>query len=198
MRKLIYYVACSVDRFIAQKNGAAEGFLYEGPQADDLTLEFPETIPSHWRSQLGITSENGWFDTVLMGRKTYEIGLAEGVRSPYSILEQFVISGSMTESPDSDVTLVKTDPLDLVRDLKEQPGKHIWLCGGGELATTLYPEIDALILKVSPFLMGEGNPLFAGSVPLTQLTLADSKLYPNGFMRLHYTLNHGNAKQSVN
>lgn len=190
MRKLVYYVACSVDRFIAQKNGAAEGFLYGGPQAEDLTREFPETIPSHWRSRLGITSENRWFDTVLMGRKTYEIGLAEDVTSPYSTLQQFVVSSSMTASPDSNVTLVQRDPLGLVRGLKAQPGKDIWLCGGGELATALYPEIDALILKVSPFLMGEGIPLFAGAVPLTQLALTDSKLYPNGFMRQHYGLKH--------
>lgn len=188
MRKLVYYVACSVDKFIAQKDGAAEGFLYEGPQMRDLIREFPETFPAHAREALGVTGENQHFDTVLMGRKTYEIGLPLGVTSPYSTLQQFVVSSSMTESPVSNVTLVKENPLELVRDLKAQPGKDIWLCGGGELATALYPEIDALILKVSPFLMGEGIPLFAGTVPLTQLTLTDSKLYPNGFMRLHYGL----------
>lgn len=190
MRKLVYYVACSVDKFIAHKDGSAGGFLYEGSQAADLTREFPETIPSHWRAKLGVEGENGWFSTVLMGRKTYEIGLPLGVTSPYSTLQQFVVSSTMLESPDPEVELVREEPLGLVRRLKGEAGKDIWLCGGGELATVLYPQIDTLILKVSPFVMGEGIPLFAGSVPQTQLELTSSKLYPNGFMRLHYQLTH--------
>ena len=96
----------------------------------------------------------------------------------------------MTESPDPDVKLVRDDPLAFVRSLKQAAGRDIWLCSGGELASALYPEIDALILKVSPFVMGRGIRLFARPVPLTPLTLSDSRLYPNGFMRLHYTLEH--------
>ncbi len=190
MPRLVYYVACSVNGFIAQKSGAAEGFLYEGGHMQDLIREFPETFPSHAREPLGVTGENQRFGTVLMGRKTYEVGLPLGVTSPYGTLEQFVISRSLTDLPTSEVTLVRDDLLSFVRKLKTRPGKDIWLCGGGELATALYPEIDALILKVNPFLMGEGIPLFAGGFPLTQLTLTDSKLYPSGFMRLHYDLKH--------
>lgn len=190
MRKLIYYVACSVDNFIAQEDGSATGFLFEGSQAADLMREFPETIPSHLRTELGVSDENQMFGAVVMGRKTYEVGLAEGVTSPYSTLEQFVVSRSMTTSPDPNVELVNTEPLAFMQALKEDFGKDIWLCGGGELATTLYPEIDALILKVNPFIMGAGVPLFAGRVEQAKLRLTDSRIYPNGFALLHYEVLH--------
>ncbi len=52
-------------------------------------------------------------------------------------------------------------PVDVVRRLKSQPGKAIWLCGGGQLATQLAGEIDRLVLKRSPLLFGDGIPLFA-------------------------------------
>ena len=190
MRRLIYYVACSVDHFIAQEDGSATGFLFEGQGAADLMREFPETIPSHLRTKLGVSGENQRFGAVVMGRKTYEVGLAEGVTSPYGTLEQFVVSRSMTASPDPAVKLIEDEPLTFVRALKQAPGQDIWLCGGGELAAALYPEIDSLILKVSPFVMGAGIPLFAGRVPQTNLALRDSRVYPNGFMLLHYELLH--------
>ena len=190
MRKLIYYVACSVDNFIAQEDGSDTGFLFEGQGAADLMREFPETIPTHLRTTLGVSGENQRFGAVVMGRKTYEVGLAEGITSPYSTLEQFVVLRSMTASPDPVVRLVKGEPLAFVKDLKKASGKDIWLCGGGELASVLYPEINALILKVSPFVMGAGIPLFAGRVAQTKLALSDSRIYPNGFMLLHYELLH--------
>ncbi len=126
-----------------------------------------------------------------MGRKTYEIGLAEGVINPYRTLRQVVVSRSLEGSPDPAVELVREGPLELVRALKREAGKDIWLCGGGELATALFPEIDALILKVNPFVMGERIPLLGGKVAQTPLTLMDSGVYPNGFVRLAYDLNHG-------
>ena len=129
MRNLIYYVACSVDRFIAQPDGSTEGFLYEGEHMTDLFKEFPETIPSHLRKTLGIESENRVFDTVLMGRKTYEVGLPLGVTNPYATLKQYVFSSSVAESPDANIVWVRDEPLPFVRNLKHEKGKDIWLCG---------------------------------------------------------------------
>ena len=190
MRKLTYYVACSVDGFICHNDGSVDGFLAEGEHLPDLFKSFPETLPTHLHEVLGIDGSNRVFDTVLMGRNTYEVGLKEGFVSPYSSLKQYVFSNSMEESPHTDVKLVRENALKFVGKLKQGEGKDIWLCGGGKLASTLFPEIDTLILKVNPFLIGSGIPLFSNAVEQTALELFDHKIYPNGFMLLYYLLNH--------
>jgi dihydrofolate reductase len=177
MRELKYYVACSVDGFIARKDGSFEGFLQEGEHIADLFASFPETFPVHFRDALGIHPENKCFDVVLMGRKTYEVGLKFGITNPYPHLKQYVFSRSMKESPDPNVELVSEDAIAFVKSLKNETGKDIWLCGGADLAATL---------KVNPFIMGSGIPLFSGAIAQTNLELTDSKIYGNGVLVLHY------------
>ena len=70
--------------------------------------------------------------------------------------------------------------------MKEKPGKDIWLCGGGDLATALYEEIDELILKSNPVLLGCGIPLFSGAVEQRALELVQHRVYGNGFVLLRY------------
>jgi dihydrofolate reductase len=74
--------------------------------------------------------------------------------------------------------------------LKRQAGKDIWLCGAADLAASLFTEIDELILKVNPFLLGAGIPLFSRSLPKTDLELLNFQAYRNGFMRAHYRVQH--------
>lgn len=190
MRKLVYYVACTVDRFIARADGSFDFFLTEGQHLTDLVASFPETIPGHLRGVLGVTAQNRRFDTVLMGRATYEVGLKEGVKSPYPHLKQYLFSRTLKQSPDPDVELVAGTAVTAMRQYKQTPGKDIWLCGGGELAATLFPEIDELILKVNPILLGAGIPLFSGFIDETALVLSENKIYSNGFTLLTYELKH--------
>jgi len=77
MRNLTYLVAMSLDGFIAQTDGSHEGFAMEAAYWQALFQEFPETVPTHFRAAMGISDENRHFDTVLMGRKTYEVGLKD-------------------------------------------------------------------------------------------------------------------------
>lgn len=190
MRKLIYYVACTVDRFIAREDGSFDFFLAEGEHFADLIDSFPETIPSNMRDAMGVSGENKRFDAVLMGRKTYEVGSKFGLTNPYSTMKQYLFSRSMKESPDQNVELVSEDAVRFVKRLKQQTDKDIWLCGGSDLAATLFPEIDEIILKVNPVLLGAGLPLFSGGIKQTALELIDSKIYSNGFMIVHYRVKH--------
>lgn len=160
----------------------------QGEHVADLLANFPETIPVHFHEKLGVTAENRCFDAVLMGRRTYEIGVKEGITDPYPHMRQYLFSRTLQTSPDQNVELIATDPVAFVRELKQQSGKDIWLCGGGKLATVLFSEIDEMILKVHPILLGSGIPLFAGVIKPTSLTLTHSKIYNNGFMLLHYRL----------
>ena len=141
-RKLVYYVACTVDGFIARKDGSIDWALFQGEHFADLIEKFPETFPTHLRRTLGVPENARRFATVLMGRKTYEVGLNAGITSPYEPLRQFVVSGSMPEIPDSAVHLHRGGSLELVRQLKAEQGKDIWLCGGanriGDLSCSVH------------------------------------------------------------
>lgn len=170
MRKLKYYVACSVDGFIARKDGSFNDFVFEGEVVNDYIESFK------------------LFDIVLMGRKTYEVGLKEGKTNPYPMMRSYVFSRSIKESPDKEVKLVSENASELVKSLKNEPGKDIYLCGGANLATMLFTEnlIDEIILKINPFVMGSGIPLFGEVIKPTYLELTDSKIYESGVVLLNY------------
>ncbi|WP_406208541.1 dihydrofolate reductase family protein [Streptomyces decoyicus] len=175
MRRLVYCIASTLDGFLAGPDGTdptgPDGFW---PIADDylkhLAAELPEILPVHARSALGITDEGTRFDTVLEGRRTYEIGLRAGLTDAYPHLRHLVFSRTMEQSPDPAVELVATDPVAKVRELKRTDGKDIWLLGGSALAGALYPEIDQLLLKLSPLTLGTGLPLFSRDTPFDPRT----------------------------
>jgi len=173
MRRLKYYVASTVDGYIAHEDGSFSGFLMVGDHVSD----YLEVLKQ--------------FDVVLMGRKTYQIGVNEGLTSPYPHMQQYVISKTLQTSPDPAITVVSEGVVDLVKHLKAESGQDIYLCGGGTLAATLFAEglVDDVILKVNPVLFGSGIPVIAGGVqpiPMTPLQLMDSKIYDNGLVLLWY------------
>jgi dihydrofolate reductase len=190
MRKLIYYVACTVDRFIAKEDGSFDCFPMNDEFFADLIALYPETRPGHLRDALDVSAGNRLFDAVVMGRRTYDVGHSVGITSPYPQLKQYVVSRSLAAAPDAGIKLINDDPAAAVARLKEKEGQAIWLCGGGRLAACLFPLIDELILKVNPIIIGAGIPLFEGSVPTTGVQLASAKVYDSGFLLAHYRIQH--------
>ncbi|MFB6892259.1 dihydrofolate reductase family protein [Kitasatospora sp. NPDC056327] len=189
MRNLTYYVGATLDGFIAAPDGDHQFLMpyVGGDFLAHLCTEFPETVPTPGRAAMGIAdAPNKRFDTVLMGRGTYEPGLAVGLTGPYAHLRQIVFSRGLTESPDPAVEVTAADPLELVRELKRQDGLGIWLCGGGELAGRLLPEIDELIVKQYPLAIGAGVPLFRAAFAPHAFGLAGSRTFPNGVSVLTY------------
>ena len=180
MRKLTYFIACTVDGFIAREDGSFDFFPMTGEHIPYIVAEYPETIPGHLRDALGVRARNAHFDTVLMGRNTYEVGSAIGVTSPYTHLRQYVVSRTMATSPSPDVQLVPMGAMDLVLGLKREAGLDIWLCGGAGLAGSLYDAIDELIVKVYPVVLGAGIGLFAGVRGPTRLELTDHRTFAGG------------------
>jgi dihydrofolate reductase len=110
LRDLTYYVASSLDGFIAREDGSFDFFPAEGDHLADYVARFPETLPGHLRAALGVTAGNRSFDAVLMGRRTYEVGLKIGLTSPYGHLAQYLFSRTMAASPDPSVELLRGDP----------------------------------------------------------------------------------------
>jgi dihydrofolate reductase len=177
-RKLKYHVAMSLDGFIAREDGTTDCF------PGDLQAE-------HVQDYLGSLALA--YDTVLMGRETYAVGLKAGVTDPYAPMDTYVFSRTLTESPHPRVHLVRDEAARFVRELKARPGKSwdlkgamqaldvqlgkdIYLCGGGALAASLFEEglVDEVLVKINPVLLGSGKPLVSRLPRDTPLELLSS------------------------
>jgi dihydrofolate reductase len=184
MRKLVYYVAVTLDGFIAAEDGTFDGFIFEGDHMAGINAHYPETLPTQFREAFGFTdTPNTKFDTVLMGRHTYQV--PGGLASPYAHLRQFVASSSLIDTP-HDVAVIRQDVAGRVRELKEEDGLDIWLCGGGKLAAELLPQIDELLLKIHPVVFGRGIPLFDGKADITTFKRTDARLFESGVSFMTY------------
>lgn len=188
MRKLVYYVGASVDGYIAGPDGQFD--FYQPPE--DLLAAFveerPEVIPSHVRPFMGVEDAvNKQWDTVVMGRGTYQPALDQGIASPYSHMRQYVVSSTLDPAIDPAVEVVESDPAALVSRLKEEESPlDIWLAGGGKLAASLFPEIDEIILKQYPVVLGGGIPLFQGAYAPTVFAVADVREFSEGIRVVRY------------
>lgn len=174
MRKLKYHVASTADGFIAREDDSFDCFRFK-PEDEHIT-DYLASLAS--------------YGTVLMGRRTYEMGLKVGVTDPYPGLETYVFSRSMKESPNPRVKLISEDAMGVVRRLKEQEGKDIYLCGGGEFASKLFAEglIDEVLLKLNPLLLGSGIPLSPKLGGPLHLELLSTKVYSTGVLLLRYAV----------
>ncbi|MYT39435.1 dihydrofolate reductase [Streptomyces sp. SID8356] len=191
MRKLTYFIACSIDGFIGDPKGDAAtmmSFVDEELLAF-LKEEYPETISASGRTALGLGDlENRRFDTVIQGRGSYQLALDIDVTSPYGHMREFVASRSLTESPDPNVELISEDMVGRVRELKaEQGGLGIWLCGGSRLAGELIDEIDELVIKTYPLVYGSGMPMFGSGFAADAFTLEGVRTFGNGVLVRTYS-----------
>jgi dihydrofolate reductase len=174
MRELIYYVATSLDGYIAEADGSFAKFVWD----DEVVKDFFDSY--------------NWFDTVVMGRKTYGVAFDQGITDPYPNLETIVFSRTLKEEPHPNVAVKDGNVIETLAALKEKAGKPIWLCGGGELASQLYRKqmIDKLIIKLNPIVLGGGIPLFAGEVKSANLHQSEVKEYDCGISLRHYTIEY--------
>jgi dihydrofolate reductase len=178
MRKIIYHVGTTLDNFICGEDGSIGGFLADG-----------DHIPDYLESLKN-------YDTVLMGKSTYEFGYGYGLKpgmAPYPAMKNYVFSRSIAiDAPiDDRLTIVRGDSISFINALKNTEGKPIYLCGGGIFASSLLDNalIDSLIIKLNPVLLGRGIRLFERSRRQVDLTLTDTKVYNSGVVLLTYAIN---------
>jgi dihydrofolate reductase len=187
MRELVYYVATSLDGRIAAPDGDFSAFPVEGDHIEWIFRDYRDTLPAPALAATGLTADRSRFSTVLMGWHTYAAGFPQGVRDPYPHLEQVVVSARHAgEEIPANIRVVTDDPVAEVRRLKREAGSGIWLCGGGTLAAALADEIDRLVLKVNPVVLGDGIPLFAGGPGPRHLDLVDSTRFSSGVVVSEY------------
>jgi dihydrofolate reductase len=177
MRKLVYDVAATLDGFVSHEDGSVDGFLAEGEHVADYLARL------------------AGYDTVVMGRKTYEWGYPYGVvpgKRAYPHMRHFIFSRTLRFRPGAEVEVVDQGWDDRVRGLKEEEGTDIYLCGGGAFAGFLLDRglIDRVVVKLNPVVFGHGVRLFGGSARKAGLELTASHSYANGVLLLRYDVKY--------
>ncbi|MEU9169891.1 dihydrofolate reductase family protein [Streptomyces sp. NPDC048420] len=191
MRKLTYFIACSIDGFIGDENGDAS-FMYPfvvGEFAEYLAREHPDVNPSHVRRLIGTDGVAiKEYDTIIQGRGSYDVALKEGITSPFAHLREYVASRTLAESPDPHVEIIGDDLVGKVRELKAEDGEFgIYLCGGSKVAGELLDEIDELVIKTYPIVLGAGMPMFGSGFAVTEFTLGTTRTFDNGVVVRTYS-----------
>jgi dihydrofolate reductase len=177
MRKIIYYVASSLDGFISGPNEDIWGFVDTGNGVDKYLTDLAN------------------FDTVIMGRCTYEFGYTYGLKPgqpAYPHMNHYIFSRTLKlESPSPKVQVKEID-MNEIHHIQSQKGTDIYLCGGGQFAGWLLDnhKIDTLILKLNPLILGEGTRLFGKSSKKYKLQLIDSEKYEKGLQIMTYKIHY--------
>jgi dihydrofolate reductase len=173
MRQVIYGGANSLDNYLARRDDAVD-WLKWSDEVGEIVTEFWPRI-----------------DTVIMGRRTYQIAAAAGQDGGYPDVANYVFSRTMTEAPPG-VTLVHDDAAGFVRRLKEQPGKDICVMGGGDFARTLLEAdlVDELGFNVHPVLLGDGIPAFHRMSHQIDLEFKSCRVLKTGCVVLTYRVLH--------
>ncbi|MBP2379346.1 dihydrofolate reductase [Microbacterium phyllosphaerae] len=188
MRELTYYIGVTLDGFIAGPADEVDFYPVTPAFAETLGTELADIQPAHVRAGRGGVDEPlTRFDTVVMGRRTFEPALQAGITDPYSQLRTVVFSRSLDDPGEPNVELVRTDPVERVRELKNEEGLGIYLAGGAVLAGVLLDEIDRLIVKKYPVIVGAGIPMARNEFSPTHFALDQVRSFDNGCVVLEYS-----------
>lgn len=185
MRQLVYYIATSIDGFIAAPDGDFSFFPNHPDSVAALFQRYPETCPVHLRGHFGITSGSARFDAVIMGANTHQPAIDVGLTSAYPHLQQYVVTRSEFPADDA-VEFINDDLVSFVRELKTQSGQDIWLCGGSDVAGQLVDEIDEIQVKINPVVVGSGKPLFGMAFSASNWQLVSHELLPADVLLVTY------------
>lgn len=168
-RRIRYQVACSLDGYIAGPDGGVDWIV------SDPEVDFGEIFAR--------------FDTLLMGRRTYDDVHQGG--PGIGNMETLVFSRTLRPEDHPDVTIVAGDAGRVLSELRSRPGKDIWLFGGGELFRSLLELdcVDTVEPAVIPVLLGGGVPMLPAPAARKRLSLTGRRVYENsGIVSLEYAV----------
>jgi len=171
MRKIVYSVAMSLDGYVAGPNGEADWIVM------DPEIDFAAMMAR--------------FDTVLLGRRTFDAVRAMSGGGPMPGVATVVVSRTLRQQDYPGLTIINEDVGGAVSRLRAGPGKDIWLFGGGSLFRSLLDLglVDTIEVAVIPVLLGGGIPFLPARSQRTTLRLVSSKAYKaTGTVGLEYAV----------
>ena len=168
MRRVFYRVATSLDGYIAGPRSETDWIVH------DPTVDFAKIYES--------------VDTVLLGRRTYELTRQPGAPPWPQGWQIYVFSTTLVPEEHPDVTVVRVEASRQVAALRAAPGRDVWLFGGGSLFRSLLEakQVDLVEVLVVPVLLGDGIPLLERGAPQTSLAFEQVERYPSGLLSLRY------------
>ena len=174
MRKVIFGGANSLDNFIARKDDEVDWLIW--------SKEVPEIMKEMWKT----------IDTMVMGRKTYEVSVRMGAGGGQAGVKTYVFSRTIKKRNSKKLFFVAEDAAEFVRRLKEEEGKDILVMGGGVLAKSLFEAdlIDEIGFNIHPVLLGSGIPLFYEMSRQIDLELKECRQLSGGCVLLTYNVKH--------
>lgn len=172
-RKIIVYIATSVDGYIARPDGDVEWLNRPMPKGGYGMDAFARSI-----------------DTVLWGRKTYDFALKMGGLGAYGKLKHYVFSRQPPSDRPPEVEFVSGSIPEFVARLRARKGKDIWMMGGASIIASFLDsgDIDEFSIHVIPVMIGEGIPLVAPHHRNIPLGLISVRSFPDGVVHLNYTV----------
>ena len=183
MRKVTFGGANSLDNYFARKDDSVDWLMW----SDEAAL----VMKDFWKT----------IDTVVMGRRTYEVALRMGAGGgAYPGVKNYVFSRTMkpgAKKKASSLEFDSEDAAEFVRKLKGQEGKDICVMGGGLLAKSLFEAdlIDEIGFNIHPVLLGSGIPVFHEMKRQIDLELTDCKAFKNGTLLVSYRVKHETEKK---
>ena len=183
MRLVTYGAGCSLDGFIAKTDGGVDWLRF--------TPDAQAVMRDSWSR----------IDTILMGRKTWEVAAASGAGGGSSPgITSYVFSRTLEKLPTRGAELVREDAAAFVRALKQKPGKEICVMGGGDFARSLIEAgvVDEIGINVHPVLLGSGVPLFLDPRRQVDLELTECRQMAEGCVLLRYRVAPAVAKTRGN
>ena len=175
MRKVTFGGANSLDNFFARKDDTVDWLLW--------CKEVQQIMKDYWKN----------IDTVVMGRRTYEVATKNGggVGSGPGV-KTYIFSRTIKKPSNKKLTFVSEDAAAFVRRLKEEQGKDICVLGGGLLAKSLFEAdlIDEIGFNIHPVLLGSGIPIFYEMSHQIDLELKKCQELSNGCVVLTYNVKH--------
>lgn len=171
-RKLVLYIAMSLDGYIADEND---------------NLDFLSTVEMEGEDY-GYTAFTKTVDTIIMGRRTYDKVLSFGIEFPHKDKKCYVLSKSKTGS-DENVEFWNGSATELLNQIRQSEGKNIYCDGGSQVVFELMKAqlIDQYVISVIPVLLGNGILLFKPGRERSDLRLENSISYPSGLVQLWYS-----------
>jgi dihydrofolate reductase len=173
-RKIIVSIATSADGFIARLDGSYDWLNRPRTAGDYGMAEFFRSI-----------------DTILWGRKTYDMALGFGKKGGFSSkVKNYVFTHKPPRKSTSKIEFVNEPVKKFAKRLRAVPGKDIWMMGGGGVIASFLDagELDEFIIHVIPTFIGEGIPLVAPAKRDVQLQLLSAHEYEDGVVRMHYAV----------